>query len=115
MSVRTERVASVIKHELGSVISKTCNGSGLGFTTVTEVQVTPDLKLAKIYISIFGSKEVQEKTLSYLEDEKRHFRSVLASSVNLKFTPALQFYQDTTMDRVDSLERLIKKIHNNDR
>ena len=55
MSVRTERVASLIRHELGTIISRDYSGGELGFSTVTEVRVTPDLKLAKIYISILRS------------------------------------------------------------
>ncbi|HTR80119.1 MAG TPA: 30S ribosome-binding factor RbfA [Bacteroidota bacterium] len=114
MSVRTERVASLLRHELGTIISREYSGGELGFSTVTEVRVTPDLKIAKIYVSILGSPEVRTKTLARLESEKAQLRSTLAAHINMRFTPALQFYQDDTMDRVENLERLIKKIHEND-
>ena len=114
MSVRTERVASVIRHELGTVISREYSGGELGFSTVTEVRMTPDLKIAKIYVSILGTPAVRTKTLARLESEKAHIRGLLASNISLKFTPALQFYHDDTMDRVENLENLIKKIHGND-
>jgi len=114
MSVRTERVASVIRHEVGTIISREYSGGELGFSTVTEVRVTPDLKIAKIYVSILGTPAVKTKTLARLESEKAHIRGLLAAHINLKFTPALQFYHDDTMDRVENLENLIKKIHGND-
>ena len=114
MSVRTERVASLIRHELGTIISRHYSGGELGFSTVTEVRVTPDLKIAKIYVSIFGTPPVKEKTLARLESEKSHIRGLLAASVNMKYTPALQFFHDDTMDRVQNLEILIKKIHEKD-
>ena len=114
MSVRTERIASVVRHEVGTIISREYSGGELGFSTVTEVRVTPDLKIAKIYVSIFGTPEVKEKTLARLESEKAHIRGLLAANVNMKFTPALHFYRDDTMDRVQNLENLIKKIHGND-
>jgi ribosome-binding factor A len=114
MSVRTERVASVIRHEVGTIISREYSGGELGFSTVTEVRVTPDLKIAKIYVSILGTPAVKTKTLARLESEKAHIRGLLASHINLKYTPALQFYHDDTMDRVENLENLIKKIHGND-
>jgi ribosome-binding factor A len=114
MSVRTEKVASLIRHELGTIISREYSGGELGFSTVTEVRVTPDLKLAKIYVSILGAPPVREKTLARLESEKSHIRGLLASHVNMKYTPALQFYHDNTMDKVETLENLIKKIHEHD-
>ena len=114
MSVRTERVSSLIRHELGTIISRNYSGGALGFTTVTEVRMTPDLKLAKVYVSIFGSAKQKEVTLARLVSEKAHIRSLLAPRLSLKFMPALQFYNDDTMDRVDNLENLIKQIHKDD-
>ena len=115
MSLRTEKVASLLRHELGTVISREFSGGEFGFSTVTEVRVTPDLKHAKVYVSILGSPEVRQKTLARLETEKGTIRGLLASHLNMRFTPALQFCQDDTMDRVENLEKLIKKIHENER
>ena len=113
MSVRTERVASLLRHELGTIISRVYSGGELGFSTVTEVRVTPDLKLAKVYISILGAPLVREKTLARIESEKAQIRALLASNIDMRYTPALQFYHDDTMDRVENLSKLIKKIHEN--
>jgi len=77
--------------------------------------MTTDLKIAKVYVSIYGSSEVRERTLARLETEKAHIRTQLALRLNLRFTPALQFYHDDTMDRVENLENLIKKIHAGER
>ncbi len=114
MSIRTERVASVIRHELGTIISREYSGGDLGFSTVTEVRVTADLKLAKVYISVFGNNQQRTMTMARLEHEKPQIRALLASHLNMRFTPDLQFYSDTTMDNVENLERLIKKIHDDD-
>ncbi len=111
MSVRTERVASLLRHELGTLISREFSGGELGFSTVTEVRVTQDLKLAKVYVSILGSPEVRKKTLARLEVDKPRIRGILASRVAMKFIPELAFFHDDTMDRVENLERLIKQIH----
>lgn len=114
MSIRTERVASVIRHELGTVISREFSGGDFGFSTVTEVRVTADLKLAKVYISVLGNVHQREATMAKLAVEKPRIRAVLASHLNMRFTPVLTFYSDTTMDRVENIERLIKKIHDDD-
>jgi ribosome-binding factor A len=114
MGVRIEKVSSLLHHELGALISRECNGNGFGFTTVTEVRMTPDLKLAKVYVSIFGDEKIREKTLKHLESQKKEIRHQLAGRVSMKYLPALQFYHDATLDRVMHLEELIKKIHKDD-
>lgn len=114
MSIRTERVASLIKEEIGAIVIREYTDKAYGFITVTEVKVTPDLKIAKIYFSVFGTPEVQEKTMAMLEDEKPHIRGLVASHLRLRFTPSLQFFHDTTLDRVDRINHLIKKIHDDD-
>lgn len=114
MSIRTERVASLIKHEIGTIITREYSSPEYGFITVTEVRVTADLKIAKVYFSIFGDEQKQQRTMSMLEEQKQHIRGLVASRVRLKFAPALQFYHDTTMDEVDKINRLINKIHEND-
>lgn len=111
MSIRMERVASLIKEELGAILIREYSNSSYGFITVTDVRVTADLKIAKVYFSIFGEVAVQERTMAMLEEEKSHIRGLVASHLRLRFTPSLQFYHDNTMDRVDRINHLIKKIH----
>lgn len=115
MSIRVEKVASVIKHELGTIISREYSLPEYGFITVTEVHMTADLKIAKIYVSILGSIELREKTLKLLESEKKHIRLIAASNLKLKYIPELQFYIDETLDRVENINKIIKKIHENDK
>ena len=111
MSIRTERVGSLIKEEMGSLLLREYSGSGMGFTTVTEVRMTPDLKIAKVFFSILGSPEVQTKTMAFLEEEKQHIRGLIASHLRMKFTPALLFFLDDTLNQVERINTLIKKIH----
>lgn len=114
MSIRTARVASLIKEEIGAIILHEYSSTAYGFITVTDVSMSPDLKIAKVYFSIFGSPEKQHLTMEMLNDEKQHIRGEVAHRVQLKFAPALQFYHDTTMDEVDKINRLLNKIHKNE-
>lgn len=114
MALRLEKVSSLLHHELGAIVSRECADGGFGFTTVTEVRVTPDLRLAKVYISIFGNEKVKDKTLKHLEMRKKDIRHQMAGRVSMKFIPALQFYHDATLDQVMHLEQLIKDIHKDD-
>ena len=115
MSIRTERVASLIKEEIGTLILREYSSTQYGFITVTDVQMTPDLKIAKIYFSIFGSPEKQKQTMEMLMEQRQHIRGEVAHRVHLKFAPALQFYHDTTMDEADKINRLISKIHSSEK
>lgn len=114
MSLRTDRVASLVKEEAGLFISRELNEPSLGLITVMEVIMTPDLKIAKIYVSILGTPEVKSAAMKVLEDRKGELRSHIGSHIRLKFTPSIQLYLDETLDRVDKINRLIQQIHKDD-
>ena len=115
MSIRTERVASVIKERIAAILIHDFNDPALGFITVTDVRMSPDLKIAKVYFSVLGNEEVQAKAMKTLEAEKQHLRGLVASHVQLKFAPTLQFYLDHTLEEVDRINRLINKIHEDEK
>jgi ribosome-binding factor A len=110
MSLRTERVASLIKEEVGMYFTREYRDPSYGFLTVTEVHMTPDLKIAKIYVSVMGSAEMKTRTMTMLEDHKSEIRSFIGSHMRLKFTPSVQFFMDETLDRVERIESLIKQL-----
>jgi ribosome-binding factor A len=111
MSIRTERVASLIKEEIGAILIREYNDPSLGLTTVTEVRVSPDLRIARVFFSIFGAPGVREKTMRFLETERSHMRGLVGSRLRLRFVPDLEFRLDTTLDRVDRINALLKEIH----
>jgi ribosome-binding factor A len=85
-----------------------------GFITVTEVRMSPDLKNARVYVSVFGDAEQKQKTLAMLEGQKSFVRQTLGHNIRLKFTPAIAFFLDETMDNAMNLERIFRKIHKDD-
>ncbi|HUL44440.1 MAG TPA: 30S ribosome-binding factor RbfA [Bacteroidota bacterium] len=114
MSLRTERVSSLIKEEVGMLFAREYRDPAFGLITVTEVRVSPDLRLAKIYVSIMGSPAKRDETLRMLEGRKGEIRSFIGARVRLKFTPTVQFYIDETLDRVEKIDQLIRQIHKDD-
>ena len=114
MSVRSEKVGSLIKEELGVLFQRNFSMADYGFLTVTEVLMSPDLKVAKVYVSIFGDEERKKKSLVKLEAQKPSIRSMLGHAVRLRFTPEIIFYLDETLDRAMKLENIFHKIHEND-
>lgn len=114
MSIRSERVASLLKEELGSLLGREYAGEGLGFTTVTDVRLTADLRQARIFVSVFGAADLRQRTMEFLAAETPHIRSLLAGRMRLRFMPSLQFVLDETLDRVDRINTLLKQIHRDD-
>jgi len=106
-----EKVASLIKEEMGILFTWEFNDASYGFLTINEVQMTQDLKIAKVYVSILGNPDVRERTMKMLDEQKPNIRHSIGSRIRLKFTPEIHFYLDDTLDRVERINNLIKQIH----
>ncbi len=113
MSVRTEKVSSLIKELISEIFQHNFSMEKFGLMTVTEVRMSPDLKIAKVYVSILGDAERKKRTLALLEVEKSFIRSELGQNLRLKFTPSLNFYLDESLDNAMRIENLIHQIHKN--
>ena len=111
MSIRTERVAGVIRELVGGLLLRDIDTSGYGLLTVTDVIMAPDLRLAKIYVSHFHSGKTNEQVLAFFEEHHKAIRMRIGAAVRLKFTPELRFYIDETLVRVERLEELLGRIH----
>ena len=111
MSVRTEKVASLIKELMSEIIQQNFRMDEFGLVTVTEVRMTPDLKIAKVFVSVFGDAEKKKKLLAHLEVEKKGIRSELGHNLSLKFTPSISFYLDESLDHAMRIENLLNQIH----
>ncbi|MGO9482525.1 MAG: 30S ribosome-binding factor RbfA [Candidatus Kryptoniota bacterium] len=114
MSVRTEKVGHLIKEEISLLIERDYRTSEMGFITITRVSMSPDLRLARIYVSVFGDAKAKERTLFLLNEAKKEIRLFVGHTVRLKFTPEIAFFIDDTMDYVANIEQLLKKAHEND-
>lgn len=109
-SYRIDKVERLIKEEISSIFLKKLQTPQFGFLTVTNVKVSPDLKLAKVYISVF-EKEKRELVLDKIQAKLGYIRGELAQRIRIKFTPELKFFLDDTLDYVEKIEGLIDKIH----
>jgi ribosome-binding factor A len=114
MTLRTDRVASLIREEVGMLLSRKYQDPRYGLVTVTEVRVTPDLRIANIFISIMGDDARKEETMKAIEQDKKSIRSFLGSHVRTKFTPDINFHLDESLDRLEKINRIIEKIHSPD-
>lgn len=103
MSVRTQRVGSEIQKVLSSKLLKMP-----AFLTILEVEMSPDLAIAKIYFSLFGSEAQIQQTLEFLEQEKKALRMEVGRLVKLRIVPELNWIRDNTPERADRIHNLLK-------
>ena len=113
MSHRIEKVEHLIKEEISLIFLRKLQDPAFGLLTITNVKLSSDLRIAKVYISVF-EKEKREFVLEKISSVTGYIRSELASKIRIRFIPELRFYIDDTLDYVEKIENLIKKIHKDD-
>ncbi|OGU70345.1 MAG: ribosome-binding factor A [Ignavibacteria bacterium RBG_16_34_14] len=113
MPHRVEKVENLIKQEVSLIFLRKLQDPAFGFLTVTNVKISPDLKIARVYISVF-EKDKRESVLERVKSVSGFIRSELASKIRIKFVPELKFFIDDTLDYVEKIDGLIKEIHKND-
>jgi len=115
MSLRTERLGSVLQKDLGDILQKGYQLSG-SFVTVTNVTLTPDLGLAKVQLSIFAPGRQESDIFNFIEENKVEIRHELASRIRhqVRRIPELNFYMDESAEYVNKMEQIFKKIEKTD-
>lgn len=109
---RADRVADLIRREVGTILIRGELDSDLGFVTVTKVELTKDLQNAKIYVSVLGEADVREKEFNKLLEEKKRIRYLLAQKLNLRHTPTIKLYHDDSLDNSIRVQKLLNNIDN---
>jgi ribosome-binding factor A len=111
MSIRTDKVASLLQQELSAILEKELPRSG-PLLTVVEVKVTPDLGIARAYISIIGSEKEKKEAIEHLQSETKYFRKLLSSKIRNQFRriPELEFYEDRLFEQANRIEQLLKEV-----
>ena len=110
MGHRLLRINESIKETLSSVITaEGLKDPRVGFVTVTGVETTPDLRHAKVYVSVLGGVREREATLQALEKSRGVLQAKINASLHMKRTPQLQFFYDETLDNALRIERAMKR------
>jgi ribosome-binding factor A len=114
MTRRMERVSEVIKQEVSKIVSYKLQDPRVNLVTVTKVNLSPDLKMAKVYVVIHGDESAQEKTLNVLKRAKGYIQSEMAPCLKMRNTPSLSFYLDDTVKKSSHILQLIEKAVSED-
>src|SRR5919108_4879092 len=103
MSSRPARVGDQIRSELAQLLAREVHDPGIGFLTLTEVRVTPDLQLARVYYTTMGDERAQRESAKALKRAAPFLRRQLASRLRLRRVPELEFFFDDSVARHDRI------------
>jgi ribosome-binding factor A len=106
--IRPRRVAELVQAELSRLLIGEFQDPATGFLTVTRVEMTADLRTARVYLSVFGTDDPQT-LLDRIEKATGYLRRALASRVKLKYNPELFFALDPGLDHQDRIDKLIEE------
>ncbi len=109
MSVRAQKVGSEIRKALTLTMDAFTRDHGGGMLTITNVVMSPDLSIAKVYLSVFGSPKNSQQILKALAAEEYRFKKAIVSNLRLRIVPELRFYIDSSLDEVDRITQILKE------
>lgn len=110
-SIKNTRINGEVLKELSRIISREIKDPRISpMTSVVSVEVTPDLKYCKAYISVLGDKKAQEDTVEGLKSAVGYIRKELARSVNLRHTPKITFCLDQSIEYGVNMSKLIDDV-----
>jgi ribosome-binding factor A len=107
MAERMRRVNELMREVIGSAISTELEDPRIGFVTVTSVQTSPDLRAAKVFVSVLGDEDERAATLAGLRSSHGVLQAAIARQTRIKRTPTLTFHYDESPERGVRLARLL--------
>jgi len=114
MSKRSEKVAETIHETVSSILARGLNDPRIGFVTIMAVDVTDDLRLARIYFTVIGDEASKKNSELGLNSAKGHIRKELGHTLTMRYIPELLFIYDHSQEygsRIDSILREINSGH----
>jgi ribosome-binding factor A len=112
MSHRIERVNTLLRKEISDLVQHHLRDPRLGeFVAVTDVETSPDLKFARVFVSSIGGQEEESQALKALNSAAGFLRSELARNVRMRRIPELNFVWDNSIERGDRILRLLDQVN----
>ena len=110
---RSQRVSDLIREEVAEIIMYKLKDPRIGFVTVTGVDLTDDIKIAVVYVSVLKMEE-KETTLEILNTAKSFIRSELSRRLRMKTIPSISFRLDTSIEYGNKIDKLLDQIREKD-
>jgi ribosome-binding factor A len=109
-STRPSRVGDQLRAEISDLLARQVHDPGIGFLTVTQVTVSPDLQIARVYYTTLGDERARKETARALGRATPFLRRQLGSRLRLKRVPLLEFFFDESVERGDRIERILNEL-----
>jgi ribosome-binding factor A len=109
-SRRQEQIAEFLRDEVSEIIAREMKDPRLGFVSITRVGLSPDLRHARIFISVFGSEEEREASLRALSGAAGFVRHQLKPRMHIRHVPEISFRLDRSLEHADQVSRTLNKI-----
>lgn len=110
MTYRPEKVEEFIKEELSQILQREVRDPRIGFVSVTDVEVSPDLRHARIFVSVLGADEEKAATMEGLASASGYIRRALGQRLQMRFTPELSFRLDESIERGSRVMKLLGEV-----
>jgi ribosome-binding factor A len=110
-SSRASRVGDQIRAELASVLTREVHDPGIGFLTITQVKVSPDLQQARVYYTTFGDDQSRRESARALGRATPFLRRQVGHRLRLKRVPELTFLFDEAIEKSDRIERILQELN----
>ena len=107
---RADRVSGLIQEVLSELLKKKIHDPRLAMTTITRVKMSRDLKIARIYFTIYGDSQKSEAATKGFDSARGFIKRSLAGKLGLRYMPDLKFFYDDSFDYGSHIDRLLKKI-----
>jgi ribosome-binding factor A len=114
MKNRPERVAKILKAEIGHIIHDDLKDPRIGFVSITHVELSRDLKYAKVYFSILGDNADAQKTVQGLLKATGYIKKLIGERLKLRFTPAIVFKLDRSIEYNIHLSEILAQENKSD-
>lgn len=111
---RSHRVGDQIQKEISALLVKGLKDPRIGFVTITAVEVTPDLHLARVFFTVMGDEKARRESTSGLKSSVPFIRRELGKRLRMRYTPDLFFQYDTSVDYGTRIDNLLQEIQTDD-
>ncbi len=108
---RSEQLKKSLIREINNIIYRKINDPRIKFVTITRIKASPDLKYAKIFVTIYNDEAQQKKALKGLKSATKFIRGELGKDLKLKFTPKIEFKIDKDVEYQYKLLKIINEVH----
>lgn len=109
-SLRQQRVADFLRDEISEIIRREMRDPRLGFVSITRVEVSPDLRYAKVFASVYGSEEEQTATIDALNGATGFIRRLLKPRMRTRHIPELTFRLDRSLEYAEQVTRTLNML-----